>query len=344
MKKIILLFILGVIYPVSLSAQYHQKSHFEKWVSGERLDEIKNFAIVKNYKNYNKGMERALGEGISESIRKEWKAKKDKYRVPSLTVGIHRFIYDRTEQHLRKASKNFYYRERVQIKDPVLAILGPVVNLVQDFVVEPGVVELPDTPMSKIYEYAYLHATEARQRLLDNLQRDPYGSYDNVDDETTRRAYEYRSEIMACGGLNACREQIDQKYGENKVREYKKILQIREDWLFYKDQNPVFTLYTLNGDFEDLQFLNRQDYDALVTFFSNNEPAEGWEYREYASPQGYWVNPSILNHNSSVIKGTEIIIRISDNLEANIFPENLSIRIYKALKNTDVTWKNSKSL
>ena len=216
--------------------------------------------------------------------------------------------------------------------------------MIQDIFFREGWVETDSTPKSTMERYAYAHANQMRQSLLDHLQKDPYGEYAKVDDETTRRAYEYRNEILACGGLNACRAEVDKKYGVNKVAEYKKILQVREDWLFYKDQNPVFKLYTLNGSFEDLQFLNRQDYDALLAFFTNKEPAAGWEFYERDNrPYGVHVKKSPIN-KTGVVYGSTIFVRISDNLEADILPGDLSIRIYKAPKDTWNTWKNSKSL
>ena len=332
MKKIILLLVVALL-PSFLSAQ--EKSIAQKIWDGQMWDEMNHWPSVENA--------RGVGGAISnyfnfapDNISDWWNDRDRIYRVEVPSRGFFKFLYNRTETALTNACKNGYYRRRQKA--------GPIGSLIQDVFKTEGWVETTPTPKSTMENYAYAHAHQMRQALLDHLQKDPFGDYANVDDETTRRAYEYGDAILACGGLNACRVEIDKKYGEKKVAEYKKILQAREDWLFYKDQNPVFKLYTLNGNYEDLQFLNRQDYDALVAFFTNKEPAGGWEYREYSNPSGYYVNPSPINHNKAVIHGTEIFVRISDNLEANIFPENLNIDIYKAPKDSWNTWKNSKSL
>ena len=334
MKKIILLLVVALL-PSFLSAQIQDKSIAQKIWDGQMWDEMDRWPSVENARGI-AGATSNFFKFAPDNIS-DWYNDRDRiYRVEVPTRGFFKLLYNRTETALTNACKNGYYRRRQKA--------GPIGSMIQDIFFREGWVETDPTPKSTMEGYAYAHANQMRQALLDRLQKDPYGEYAKVDDETTRRAYEYRNEILACGGLNACRVEVDKKYGVNKAAEYKKILQVREDWLFYKDQNPVFKLYTLNGNYEDLQFLNRQDYDALVAFFTNKEPAAGWEYREQSNPSGYYVNPSPINHNKSVIHGTEIRVRISNNLEADILPENLSIRIYKAPKDTWSTWKNSKSL
>ncbi|MBR2504728.1 MAG: hypothetical protein IKB61_02180, partial [Elusimicrobiaceae bacterium] len=332
MKKIVLLLVVALM-PSFLSAQIQDKSIAAKIWDGQMWDEMDRWPSTENARGI-AGATSNFFKFAPDNISDWWNDRDRIYRVEVPTRGFFKLLYNRTEAALTDACKNGYYRRRQKA--------GPIGSMIQDLFFREGWVETDPTPKSTMERYAYSHANQMRQFLLDRLQKDPYGEYAKVDDATTRRAYEYRNEILACGGLNACRAEVDKKYGENKAAEYKKILQVREDWLFYKDQNPVFKLYTLNGNYEDLQFLNRQDYDALVAFFTNKEPAAGWEYRESSSD--YYVNPSPINHNKSVIHGTEIRVRISNNLEADILPEDLSIHIYKTPKDTSSTWKNSKSL
>ncbi|MBR5609698.1 MAG: hypothetical protein IKW63_05545 [Elusimicrobiaceae bacterium] len=265
MKKIILLLLVGLL-PSLLSAQ--QQSLYERFQAGELYDEIER-DLRTDFEYFD-----AVFKNVFAHRADEKNAKECIYEVAAPSRGLFKYIYKRTEDALNKASVRVfaYLSKRKSAKEITIA-------------------------KSKMEEYAYEHAKQTRERVVEQLQEK-----DN----------------------------------------HEELLKIREEWLAYKNQNPVFELYTLLGNFEELQSLDAVDYNNLVAFFTNKEPAAGWEYREYSAD--YYVNSSPINHNKSVIHGTEIRVRISDNLEANILPENLTIRVYKAPKDTWNTWKNSKSL
>lgn len=340
MKKIILLLVLALGLPACLSAQIHQKSLWQQWRDGTLEDKKKPYKQSEADARY----AQARSKGSKEDRNN---AKLDglalMYGVPCPGYGFNKLVCNRTKDAFTKMSKNGYYRMTERSTNPLSSLFGLLRNTYIDLFHRDGYVEVEPTPKELMYVYAYKHATEARQRLLETLEKDPFATSDDVDD-VTRRAYEYRQCILENGGLNGCRSQFVEKYGEKKVVEFENLLKVREKWVVSKDKNPVFALYTLTGNFSHLQSLNGSDYYKLEDFFSGKEPAEGITYREYSHSHGYFVNPSIFNGNRKVVYGTEIIVRISDTLEANFLPEDLSMRIYKAPKDTWNTWKNSKSL
>lgn len=305
MKKIILFLAFAFALPALVSAQVQEKSIASKVVSGEIWEELGETKLVKNAEKDIEALGILMSEANNPTILLD---KRDRiYDVPVPTDGFFKFVYDTTEEVLTKASKRGYYREA--------GLFLPA-----------RYVELPDIPKSVMHQYAYNHAVKSRQTLLDSLKKDPFASQDKVDDQTTRGAYEYRQAILECGGLQACEEEINKTFSENQITEYKNILKVREEWLIYKDKNPVFKFYTLSGDFEDLKFLEKQDYFVLVAFFSGKN--FGWDY-DYLPEQQFYVNPSPLNKEQSVITGRIIRVYISENLVADILPEDLSIRVYK---------------
>ncbi|MBR5609697.1 MAG: hypothetical protein IKW63_05540 [Elusimicrobiaceae bacterium] len=235
-------------------------------------------------------------------------------------------IFYRTEASLEKFSHNRYYRGK--------SMKTPLLSMAEDIFFPEGWVELQDSDINVMLYFALEHARLADQRLMDRFKKDPFSEYSDVAafglTADTRRAYEYRDAMNACGGLESCREEFEKKYGQKKIAEYENLFEVREEWLHYKSQNPVFRLYTLSGSYETIQFLNKEEYERLAAFFLGQEPEEGWLFR-YEEEKQFYVNPTPFNHNLSVISGREINVRISDNLEASILPENLDIRIYRPI-------------
>ncbi len=320
MKKIVLLLVLALGLPACLSAQIQDKSYWEKMWSGQLVDEFKESGYYQNPVNASPEYNRQFSH-IGAAIDDLFQPPAHIQDVPMPERGLYKFIFNRTEEALTKLSKNGYYRKRVKA--------GPIGSFIQDIFFPEGYVELPDTPKSKMREYAYNHAVRERQKVLDMLERDPFGEYEGVDNDT-RRAYEYRQCILESGGLNACRSQYIEKYGERKVREFENLLKVREEWVHYQEKNPVFKYYTLLGNHADLKYLEEEDYQKLVAFFTGQEPAEGWVYKEWSNKSGTFVNKSPLHPKGGVSSGSYIVVRISDTLEADIFPSDLSMRIYKA--------------
>ncbi len=302
-----------------------EQSLFDKMLNGALEDEIKNSTWYRSYQSRKYEMDRQ--DAHAEAAWRDYVNGRTRiYDIKIPDSGIFKFIYDKTEEALEDHSHNVYYR-----KSPKM---GPLATVIKDMVAPDGWVTLPDTPKSQMYAYAYQSALQARQRVFDELQKDPFGSFDQVEAfgmlPDTRRAYEMRREVLACGGLNACIEEVLNKYGEDRVQEYENLFEVREAWLYYQEQNPLFSLYTITGNFEDLKLLNKKDYERLVDFFLGKEPAEGWYYK-YEEDLDFMVNPSPLTKGRGSAHGCEITLHISDYLEISITPPTLTIHIYSTV-------------
>ena len=298
-----------------------EQSLFDKMLNGALEDEIKNSTWYRSYQSRKYEMDRQ--DAHAEAAWRDYVNGRTRiYDIKIPDSGIFKFIYDKTEEALEDHSHNGYHR-----KSPKM---GPLATIIKDVVAPDGYVTLPDTPKSQMYAYAYQSALQARQRVLDELQKDPFGSFDQVEAfgmlPDTRRAYEMRHEILACGGLNACPAEVLKKYGEDMVVEYEDLFKVREDWVHYQEQNPLFSLYTITGNFEDLKLLNKKDYERLADFFLGKEPAEGWYY-EYREDLDFLINPSPLTKGRGGAHGCMITLHISDNLEISITPPTLTIHI-----------------
>ena len=298
-----------------------EQSLFDKMLNGALEDEIKNSTWYRSYQARKYEMDRQ--DAHAEAAWRDYVNGRTRiYDIKIPDSGIFKFIYDKTEEALEDHSHNGYHR-----KSPKM---GPLATIIKDVVAPDGYVTLPDTPKSQMYAYAYQSALQARQIVLDELQKDPFGSFDQVEAfgmlPDTRRAYEIRHEIVVCGGLNACIAEVLEKYGEDMVVEYENLFKVREDWLHYQEQNPLFSLYTITGNFEDLKLLNKKDYERLADFFLGKEPAEGWYY-EYREDLDFLTNPSPLTKGRGGAHGCDITLHISDNLEISITPPTLTIHI-----------------
>ena len=306
MKKIVLLLALTFSFPVYLSAQetdwwneplqVSENSIYAKFMTGrlenKYLQNTKNVANeYKRRSSFDETDTNAPLNPVPEHIKD----------VPMPTKGLYKVIFDSTNKAFAKDSESEVHIEKTG---------GLISNTIHDLFLPKGTVKLPDIPQDKLLNYAYSRAVKERQKILDELKK-----------HTLADCTESHSSIFTSDGLKdryvAC------------VKKYKEAM-AREEWIHYQEKNPIFKYYIPIVNYADFQSLEEEDYQNLVAFFSGQEPAEGWVYKEVQHPEGYLVNPSPLNGNKSVVYGKEILVRISDTLEASILPINLSVRIYKA--------------